>query len=229
MKKAFNWYIEITEENYSMLLKWRKAQPNYTKSYDGCFEIGYCVTNKHCDDESNIVACNASVLSKDVYLYKGYVQLTTEEFKQQVLNQKDMEQTPTQTITRKQLELIYNVACGTWKEKIEKLAKRDPFSNNIVLTNDEVIEMFKASNIEQTKVLKSCGLIREDNKYAVLTSISGANDVLGINGGSIAVGVGLVDWEYRERCLVPIGNEVCELIPEVLQHKGRWIIVFKNK
>lgn len=231
MKKAFNWYIEITEENYSMLLKWRKSQPNYNKSYDSCFEIGYCVTNKHYDDKSNIIACSASGIDKHLEgTYGGYVQLTTEEFKQLVLNLKDMKQTPTQTITRKQLELIYNVACSTWKTKIEKLANRDPFNNDIVLTNDEVTEMFKASNLEQTEVLKSCGLTKETDKYAKLSN-GGSHtlEVFTLNGSRVAIGGNLVDMEYRGKCLVPLGTDACELTPEILRHNGSWIIVFKNK
>lgn len=227
--KKFNWYIEITKENYDMLLEWRKSQPNYNKSWDYCFEIGHCVTNKHISDDSNIIACHEREIKQEQTVgndyYSDYVNLTTEEFKQLVLNLKDMKQ-PTQTITRKQLGLIYNVACDTWKLKIEKLAKRDPFSNDIVLTNDEVTEMFEASDNTQIKVLESVGLTLENEYITLEYTDTGLRTP---NGGLIELGIGLAPTQYKNKCLIPIGKEAKELTPEILDNNGRWMIVFKNK
>ncbi len=60
-------------------------------------------------------------------------------------------------ITREQLEKIYNVACSAWKRKIKELAEDifSTFSNEGVLTEGKVKEMFDASNSEQKEVLIS--------------------------------------------------------------------------
>jgi hypothetical protein len=57
------------------------------------------------------------------------------------------------TITREQLQKIYDVACSEWKETILKYSRRNPFGNTIEFTQTEVSEMFKAASLSQTAVL----------------------------------------------------------------------------
>jgi len=59
----------------------------------------------------------------------------------------------TNTISRTDLGNIYDIACNTWKIKLEKLALRNPFSGTIELTQSEVDEMFKAATSDQRPVL----------------------------------------------------------------------------
>ena len=59
-----------------------------------------------------------------------------------------------QTISRDNLKKIYDIACNTWKSKIEDYAKRNPFNNEITFTKNEINEMFKASDSNQLKILK---------------------------------------------------------------------------
>jgi hypothetical protein len=59
----------------------------------------------------------------------------------------------TNTISRTDLGKIHNIACNTWKTKLEKLALRNPFSGTIELTQSEVDEMFKAATSDQRPVL----------------------------------------------------------------------------
>lgn len=58
-----------------------------------------------------------------------------------------------QTINKENLKKIHDVACSTWKKKLEGYAKRKPFDNEVELTGDEIEEMFAASDANQKKVL----------------------------------------------------------------------------
>ena len=58
------------------------------------------------------------------------------------------------TITREQLEKIYDVACSDWKETILKYSRRNPFGSAIEFLQEEVVAMFVASNLGQRAVLE---------------------------------------------------------------------------
>ena len=59
----------------------------------------------------------------------------------------------TNSISRTDLGNIYDIACNTWKTKLEKLGSRNPFSGTIELTQSEVDEMFKAATSDQRPTL----------------------------------------------------------------------------
>ena len=59
------------------------------------------------------------------------------------------------TITREQLQEIYDVACSEWKETILKYSRRNPFGNTIEFIQEEVDTMFKAATLDQTPVLEN--------------------------------------------------------------------------
>lgn len=59
-----------------------------------------------------------------------------------------------QTISRDNLKAIHNVACNGWKSKLEDYAKRNPFENEISLSQPEIDDMFKSSDSKQIAVLK---------------------------------------------------------------------------
>lgn len=59
----------------------------------------------------------------------------------------------TQLIKKSDLKLIHDVACTSWKTKLESYASKDLFSNEIELTEEEINEMFEASDEKQTKAL----------------------------------------------------------------------------
>lgn len=58
-----------------------------------------------------------------------------------------------QTISKANLKAIHDVACNGWKSKIEDYAKRKPFDDEIELSQNEVDEMYNASDSKQKKVL----------------------------------------------------------------------------
>ena len=68
----------------------------------------------------------------------------------------------TQTITREAFESIYNIACSTWKDKLESwVAEQGLFKSTYKLTDAQVTSMFKSSSSSQIKVLKESGLVCE--------------------------------------------------------------------
>lgn len=57
-------------------------------------------------------------------------------------------------ITRNELKEIHNIACDTWKKKIEKFGSRNPFSNELEFSKEEIQEMINACSDSQLPVVK---------------------------------------------------------------------------
>jgi hypothetical protein len=58
-----------------------------------------------------------------------------------------------QTISRENLLQIHNVACTSWQIKLENYASRNPFQIDIELSQNEIDEMFNASDDKQKLIL----------------------------------------------------------------------------
>lgn len=80
-------------------------------------------------------------------------------------------------ITRLQLKEIYDIACSTWKTKIEKFGNRNPFLNTIEFSKEEIQEMVNASDSKQIVVVKKIFDIID--KSETIKSIEDACKVLG--------------------------------------------------
>lgn len=89
-----------------------------------------------------------------------------------------------QIITRENLQKIHAVACTNWKTKLESYATRNPFGTDIELTQAEVDEMFKASDENQTKILKKFFTIPVDVRDKIKSFLD-ACKYLGINPKSV--------------------------------------------
>jgi hypothetical protein len=85
-----------------------------------------------------------------------------------------------QKITKFNLKAIHGVACSGWKTKIEEYAKREPFDDEIELTQGEICEMFDASDNEQKKVLSKF-FTRPESIMDKVKSFKDACIVLGVN------------------------------------------------
>jgi hypothetical protein len=57
------------------------------------------------------------------------------------------------TIKKSELKKIHDVACSTWQGKITALASRNPWGDDIELSQEEVDGMFRAASASQTQVL----------------------------------------------------------------------------
>lgn len=87
-----------------------------------------------------------------------YTKISFEQFKKHILKQNNMI-----TVSRRDLGRIHNIACSTWKTKIENLGVRNPFSETIEISQDEVDEMFNAATLDQIPVLIE--IFGEQTKY----------------------------------------------------------------
>ena len=83
------------------------------------------------------------------------------------------------TISKVNLKKIHDVACSTWKTKLEGYANRNPFDSEVELTDSEVNEMFDASDEKQTKVLNKY-FDRPKSIMDKVKSFEDACDILGI-------------------------------------------------
>jgi hypothetical protein len=82
-----------------------------------------------------------------VLTIEQFVKLTNK--KQETKKQENMIK-----IKREQLLEIHNIACSTWKSKIEQLAIKSLFGTEIELTQAQVDEMFKAATSTQLPTLE---------------------------------------------------------------------------
>ena len=90
----------------------------------------------------------------------------------------------TQTISKENLKKIHDVACTTWKTKIEEYASRNLFGITIELTQDEIDEMFSASDEAQTKVLDKL-FVKPKNIMDIVIDFKSACKVLNLNPDEI--------------------------------------------
>jgi hypothetical protein len=86
-----------------------------------------------------------------------------------------------QTITKENLKKIHDVACTTWKEKLEGYAKRKPFDCEVELTGEEIEEMFSASDANQKQVLSQFFVKERNGIMGKVGSYDDACKVLGIS------------------------------------------------
>lgn len=112
----------------------------YIKAWSGdCYNY-YGITKK------GIVDCN--------YTDYHFDQILTLEEWNEIVNGKQEKQNNVE-ITRKQLKDIHDVACSTWKKKIEtEYATRNPWGDTIKFTQTEIDAMFGAATIGQKEVLE---------------------------------------------------------------------------
>ena len=74
----------------------------------------------------------------------------------------EAQQPTTTTISVSDLKKIHDVACDSWKRKIEAMVK--PFEDTVTLTEEQIGKMFDAANDSQAKVLEQVFGERFSNK-----------------------------------------------------------------
>jgi hypothetical protein len=82
-------------------------------------------------------------------------------------------------IKREELKEIYDIACSSWKTKIEKFGNRTPFSNLIEFSSEEIQKMVNASDDKQLIVVKKIFNIVE--KSETIKTLQDACEALGSN------------------------------------------------
>ena len=180
-----NWYLVIDRSNYEDAENWRQTKCDIKWSYKIDL-VDNILLSKHLHDDSYYY-CRSLHKFKEDSKYKDYKEITTEQFRQHVLKQTQTSKAveKTQTITREAFTSIYDVACSTWKKKLEDMVKsQNFFAKEIVLSQKDVSDMFDASDASQIKVLEKAGLRRakhgikamEDMKVGELCSIFSGHD-----------------------------------------------------
>jgi len=90
----------------------------------------------------------------------------------------------TQKLSRQGLKEIYSVACDEWQGKLKSFGYRNPLEDYIDLTEEEVNEMFFASNDKQKSILSK--YLKQDDGSVDLTktTVGQVNDIW-LDGESI--------------------------------------------
>jgi hypothetical protein len=156
---VYEWALELVEEKVKTLPKsfackntnqvlWDKyiawLNKTYGKNFKGTCNDGWHYYGKTISGGWD----NWSASHFDVIL-------SLEEWDEIVNGNKQTEtKVMNKTIKKSDLKKIYDVACLTWQGKIEKLATRNPFGDDVELTQSEIDEMFKAADSPQTKILE---------------------------------------------------------------------------
>ena len=173
------WCIEVTNENIDVLGNWRSDGTLQHHKLRGNYVGWYLHTPMNNKNGYNLQR-------KD----DDYTEITFEQFKTYVLKQNNMN---TNTISRTDLGKIHNIACSTWKTKIENLGSRNPFSDTIELTQSEVDEMFKAATPDQRPTLVN--IFGEQSNQIDLTGLSTIE--YKINGRSILAVRSMGDYKDK--------------------------------
>lgn len=136
------WCIKVTEENKETLANWRSVGDPHGKIVKGSYNGWYLYTP--------MGGVNGyGQQNKE----EGYTEITFEQFKKHVLKQNDMktEQQPqTFKVTRQTFAEILPHVCSDYRDKINKLAQEDLFSNEIEVSESIVRQVHKdATKTEQ--------------------------------------------------------------------------------
>jgi hypothetical protein len=234
--QSSKWAIKVTKTNAAELEAWRLQQPDViTRSV-------YDLTNSIKERGTVYLLSDRYDGSYQKWGYPNHHQVITlaQWRKLTTLTKTSETMSKTQTITRKQLATIYDVACSTWQNKIAAIIADKPFEDTFELDNAFVDEMFDASSSSQTKVLKAAGLTEtkkaekpylhiEKNLSAGSLTTFTIVDKGFMNSTDILIGRGLVSGDYVDACLLASG--ILEVVPEIQYNvDGRpWVIVFKKK
>jgi hypothetical protein len=148
-----NWFCLVTRDNLKMLDEWRLKNASSHKSFS--LGVGNTVLSEHPHDDS--LFFNGHNILNDID-FKGYVQITTEQFQKYVYEPQFKNNTmSTQKLIVPALDVlrIHAIACGGWKTKIagEYLSRVDMYQN-IAFTQVEVDGMFKAATTLQYALLE---------------------------------------------------------------------------
>ena len=119
----------------------------------------------------------------------------------------------TQRLSREGLKEIYSVACDEWQGKLKSFGYRNPLENYIDLTNEEVNEMFFASNHKQKSILSKYLKKEDDGSVDVRGCNISTNKIIDIRGSGEYENKSfwlseIYNWEMKKDsigklCLIP--------------------------
>ena len=151
---------ELTELPQYWVVKCDTTNPDWKKVINYLNENYHQCWDGDCDNHYYGFDGNSSHNGTDTWItlsnFHGnpYI-LTIEQFIELTTQKQETKKEETMvTIKREQLLEIHNIACSTWKSKIEQLAIKSLFGTEIELTQAQVDEMFKAATSTQLPTLE---------------------------------------------------------------------------
>lgn len=80
-------------------------------------------------------------------------------------------------IKKSELKRIYDIACTTWQPKIEKYAQRNPFSEEVEFSEEEIKEMISSSTKDQLPTVKE--VFNVTDSWENIKTVGHAIEILG--------------------------------------------------
>lgn len=141
------WFCLVTKENHEILDKWRLSVARTYKAHG--IDIGTPVLSMHPDDGSNFFSYSLKeMLTKSQF--KGYVEITTEQFINYVLKLEPAPKMKERKISPTQAQSIVDIACPSWKQNLAAIWARDIVLGLEININEEFYkEMRKACTAPQ--------------------------------------------------------------------------------
>lgn len=101
-------------------------------------------------------------------------------------------------ILKTDLKKIYDIACNTWKPKIEEFAKRTPFEKTVDFTEKEINTMIQACTAEQLPIVTK--IFAVEDITTKIKNFKNAIDYLGEKDEEVVI--------YRKLLKANIGGKV---------------------
>lgn len=125
------------------------------------------------------------------------------------------------TIKKSELKKIYDIACDTWKLKIEKYAQRKPFSDEVEFSEKEIKEMISASTVEQVSTVKE--VFNVTDNWKDIKTVEDAIERLGEKDEDVVV--------LRQLYKVDLPRYIVaeqELVVVIKAVNGQWVADYNN-
>jgi hypothetical protein len=137
-----HWYIKVTEENQSVVSKWRLANAKsfFQKEDIG---VGLFVMSDHSDGSCYYGSCyeeelNNEFPSHESINFKTFLQITGM-------------QTSTYTVTREQFLQGHELACSQWQERLTKKFAVRLIKSDTIEVDDEFVQLLRGSASNDTQ------------------------------------------------------------------------------
>jgi len=138
-----NWYIEVTEENQTIVSKWRLKTAGAFLHKD-IIDVGMFVMSSHSDGSCYYGFDNEKELNLD---FPSHVKIDFETF----LEITEMK-TSTHTVTREQFLQGYELACGDWQELLAKKFAMELLKSDTIVVKDSFAQRLRNAAVSSTQI-----------------------------------------------------------------------------
>jgi len=137
-----HWYIKVTEENQSVVSKWRLANAK-SYLYKEDIEVRRFVMSDHSDGScyygsTDEKALNEEFPSHESINFKTFLEITGMK-------------TSTYTVTREQFLQGYELACSVWQERLTKKFAVKLIESDTIVVDDDFVQLLRGSASNDTQ------------------------------------------------------------------------------